>query len=288
MRSNNEYCIFILTHRRPDRVFTYDTLRKSGYTGPIYLIVDDHDPTIDQYRSRYGDQVIVFDLDATKSVTDDGDNFEKGTVLYARNACFGAAERLGYTYFIELDDDYTAFNYRYGPSLDYGYWSMKSTADAAFRLLIDYYVNSPFTSLAIAQGGDFLGGDQGLVCLRRKAMNFFICSVERPFKFIARMNDDVTTYVHLGSQGHLFVTTTQIQLLQLPTQSNPGGLTELYLDAGTYVKSFYSVMWSPSCVKIGIIKDSANGGLNPRIHHQINWHKAAPKIISERWRKVRD
>jgi hypothetical protein len=285
---SDRYCVFILTNRRPDRQHTYETLIKSGYTGDVYFVVDDHDPTRDAYRDKYGDKVIIFDLDWAKSITDDGDNFNKGTVLYARNACFKLADDLGYKYFIELDDDYKFFQYRYGDKLQTGYWSMRTTADQAFAALIRYFRSAPFTSLAIAQGGDFIGGVPEQLRLKRKAMNFFICATDRPFRFCARMNDDVTTYVSLGGQGYLFGTTCQIQLSQLPTQSNPGGLTELYLEAGTYVKSFYSVMWSPSCVKIGTLIDHAHEKSCPRIHHTINWERAVPKLISGRWRKVRD
>lgn len=51
---------------------------------------------------------------------------------------------------------------------------------------------------------------------------------------------------------------------------------------GTYLKSFYSVMWAPSCVKIG-----AMGDTHKRIHHSITWDKCAPKILSEKWKKQR-
>jgi thiamine biosynthesis protein ThiI len=33
----NDFCVFILTHGRADRVYTYKTVRNDGYTGPIYL-----------------------------------------------------------------------------------------------------------------------------------------------------------------------------------------------------------------------------------------------------------
>lgn len=64
------------------------------------------------------------------------------------------------------------------------------------------------------------------------------------------------------------------------TQSQKGGLTELYLQTGTYVKSFYTVMTMPSSVKIGAMQSS-----NPRIHHKIDWNLTVPKIIDERHRK---
>ena len=67
---------------------------------------------------------------------------------------------------------------------------------------------------------------------------------------------------------------------QKRTQTNPGGMTDLYLDAGTYVKSFYSVMYAPSCVTI---RDM--GRINRRLHHRVDWNAAAPKILPETARK---
>ena len=73
----------------------------------------------------------------------------------------------------------------------------------------------------------------------------------------------------------------QIGLDQLETQSNSGGMTELYLDAGTYVKSFYTVMYCPSCVVV-----SAMGTAHRRLHHHIKWRYAVPKILHESVKKV--
>lgn len=36
-------------------------------------------------------------------------------------------------------------------------------------------------------------------------------------------------------------------------QKNKGGMSDVYIDKGTYLKSFYSVMFAPSCVKIGLM-----------------------------------
>ncbi|EFC6976332.1 hypothetical protein DFZ72_21860 [Escherichia coli] len=37
----DDFCAFILTHGRPDKVLTYRTLRRAGYTGKIFIVVDD-------------------------------------------------------------------------------------------------------------------------------------------------------------------------------------------------------------------------------------------------------
>jgi hypothetical protein len=36
----NNFAVFILTHGRPDNVKTFNTLKKCGYTGKIYFIVE--------------------------------------------------------------------------------------------------------------------------------------------------------------------------------------------------------------------------------------------------------
>lgn len=41
---------FILTHGRPNNVLTYQALRTGGYTGPIYLIVDNEDKMLEEYK----------------------------------------------------------------------------------------------------------------------------------------------------------------------------------------------------------------------------------------------
>ena len=114
-------------------------------------------------------------------------------------------------------------------------------------------------------------------------MNAFVCDVERPFSFDGRINEDVNAYVSHGARGKLFFTAMQIQVNQTMTQANSGGMTELYLDVGTYVKSFYSVMYAPSCVKVGELGDPRSP--HYRIHHSINWRVAVPKIMRETVRK---
>lgn len=111
-------------------------------------------------------------------------------------------------------------------------------------------------------------------------MNAFFCKTDRPFKFFGRINEDVNAYVKLGSEGKLFMTLTAIGLVQTETQQSAGGLTDAYLELGTYVKSFYSVMYCPSCVRVG-----AMGNKDYRLHHQISWRNAVPKILDEKWRK---
>ena len=94
------------------------------------------------------------------------------------------------------------------------------------------------------------------------------------------MNEDVSTYITLGSRGYLFFTISDVSIDQLATQSLSGGMSSSYADSGTYVKTFYTIMSAPSCVKMYTI-----GVTHKRFHHLIDWNSAVPKIISSRYKK---
>lgn len=286
---SDRFAVFILTHGRADRVQTYTTLRKHGYTGQIYLMVDDEDDQIDLYKKNFGDQVVVFSKQEAIDMTDSGDNFGKrNSVVYARNYNFKVAERLGIKYFLQLDDDYTAFRYTFDNDKNYITRSIQiHNLDAIIEYMLDFYKESGALTVAMSQGGDFIGGEGSKVSklhmegkFSRKAMNAFICSTDRPFKFMGRINEDVNAYTEIGLRGGLFITIPRIRLEQGTTQANAGGLTDIYLDLGTYVKSFYSVMYAPSCVKI-----SEMGVTSRRLHHMVKWANTAPMIISEDYKK---
>jgi len=281
---NKKFVVFILTYGRSKKVYTYNTLKKQNYTGNIYLVCSDDDKQLDAYKNNFKN-VIVFNKNNYQNKFDIGDNFnDNRVVVFARNAIYDIAKKLGIKYFIVLDDDYTAFRYTADANQTYLTKAKNiKNLDVLFINLLSYYQNTNAKSLCIAQGGDFIGGENSRVFkkkLTRKAMNFFICSTERHYNFIGRINEDVNTYVRLGTIGDLFLTIADIRLEQLDTQSNTGGLTEFYLDGGTYVKSFYTVLFSPSCTKITLM-----GNKNKRLHHMIKWNNAVPKILKEKYKK---
>ena len=285
--SNNNFAAFILTHGRPDNVITYKTLIKSGYTGPIYFIVDNEDKTIDKYIKNFGSEnVIVFNKKAMADSIDEANNFDnRKVIVHARNYCFIAAKKLGIKYFIQLDDDYTNFHHRYENKAGTKLSSIDiKNLDAVFDIYLTFLKNTSFHSIAFAQGGDFIGGINNPYVknrpLMRKCMNTFICSTDRCFEFIGGINEDVNTYTTLGSRGILFGTIPMINIVQKQTQSQSGGMTDVYQLSGTYVKSFHTVLMMPSSVKVSMMHSK-----NIRLHHLINWNTTVPRIISEDYRK---
>ena len=284
MMKHKDFAAMILTHGRPDRVYTYDNLHRCGYTGRIVIVVDNEDKKLEEYKARFGDQVYVFDKKAVSKTIDEGDNFnDRRAIIYARNASFEIARDLGVKYFIQLDDDYVDFRHKMDDNNRFIDRSWMLNMDAVLDALLDYYISIPALSIAMAQGGDFVGGMDGTSWRkpRRKCMNSFICSTDRPFKFFGRVNEDVNTYTNLGSRGGLFMTIVKVALQQKQTQTNAGGMTEMYRDSGTYVKTFYSVMYQPSSVKVYFLP----GSTYDRIHHKVTWKNTVPVILSEEYKK---
>lgn len=279
-----DFCIFILSYQRPNNVITLDSILRAGYSGDWYIILGNDDKTIDEYINKYGkDRIIIFDKDKEMNLCDTCDIFnKKKVILYARNYCFKIAEDFGYKYFLELDDDYTNFRYRY--EYDGKFISMNIREfDKIVDIMIDFLDESNALSVAFGQSGDFIGGKDSLLArkkIKRKAMNSFFCRTDRKFEFIGTINEDVNTYCMLGSMGYLFMTISNICLDQKKTQSQSGGMTDEYIDNGTYLKSFYTVMTNPSFVKICMMPSSIG-----RIHHIVDWNCGVPKILSYKYKK---
>ncbi len=135
----DDFCAFILTHGRPDKVLTYRTLRRAGYTGKIFIVVDDEDKTRHQYMAEFGEQVLVFSKADIASRFDEADNFgDRRSIFYARNACFDLAKLVGCKYFIQLDDDYHEFQFRVDRNYDQAYFPIRKL-DAILSEMLAYY-----------------------------------------------------------------------------------------------------------------------------------------------------
>lgn len=279
---NKDFVVFILTHGRPNNVLTKKTLDKCGYTGKTYLIIDNEDKTAEEYKSIFKEEnVIVFDKKKYADLIDEGNNFDnRKVIVHARNACFDIAKELGYNYFLVLDDDYYEINYTL---LGYKYKLIKKL-DSVFALMFDFLIATSSKTIAFAQTGDFIGGiDNGKGVYRfnkRKCMNSFFCRTDKPFQFVGSINEDVNTYVTLGSRGELFLTIPSVAINQKDTQTNKGGMTDIYMLSGTYIKAFHTVMMHPSSVKVSMM--NAN---HKRVHHSINWKATTPMIIREKYKK---
>lgn len=283
----DDFAIFIISAGRAGNVKTIKTLEKYGYTGDWHILID-REEDIEPYESAYGtDRVIYFDKDDIVDEIDRADNLNRRDVnVYARNKVFDIAREMGYTWFAQFDDDYTQFESRWNNTGEFGRYSVDDL-DKIFSIMIDYADTANLDSIATAQGGDFIGGEKAHICnndgditAKQKVMNTFICNSEQPFEFVGTINEDVNTYIRKAQLGKKFLTPNIIAVEQELTQQQEGGLTDAYLDWGTYTKSFYTILYSPSSVELNKM-----GVTNQRIHHHIDWSESIPKIISDEYKR---
>lgn len=284
MATHKKFAAFILTHGRPDNIKTLNALQKCGYTGDVFVVIDDEDKRADEYFERYGDMVLQFNKKEIAKTLDEADTSgDRRAILYARHASQRFAKDMGYDSLLQLDDDYADFRYRFiknGKLTSYSIKNFNAVCDAMLKFLYD----SNALTIAFGQGGDMIGGINSpnyKAGIQRKAMNTFFMRTDKYCNFVGRVNEDVNFYVTEGARGELIMSVYHINCLQMQTQSNAGGMTDLYLNEGTYAKSFYTVMMAPSCVKIYPM-----GTANRRLHHKVDWRYAVPKIISPKHRKM--
>lgn len=281
----DEFAVMILCHGRAENTPTYATLRNYGYSGRILIICDDEDKDVPNYQKIFGEEnVKIFSKQKVLSEFDTMDNSDdRRCAVYARNACFDIAEEMGLKYFAEYDDDYIGHPYRWEED-GVLYRSTLANLDKVFEAYLEFMeTNEAIYSVAFGQPGDFIGGVGSRLHqqrYRRKCMNSWICKTDRRIQFNGRMNDDHQTYSLLGSRGKIFLTFDFMMIDQPETQQVEGGMTDMYLGAGTYQKSFYSVLSCPSFIKVGMMGDR-----HYRMHHQVDHDSAYPMIISGRYKK---
>lgn len=275
----DDFCVFVISHGKPTND-TYEQLSLLKCTYPIYIVIDDKDPKMDEYIQKYGeDRVCIFSKVEYAKKCDMFDNFDfDKVIIFARNACYDFAEKLGYKYFIELDDDYNEFAFRF-PGKKWIHMK-RSSIDDVFTLYVNYYEQfEKIKILAFMQGADITGIINGRPL--RKSMNTLICSTDRRVVFNGRINEDVNSYTRGNQLGDIFISFPHVTIHQRASQTG-NGMSKTYEKFGTYTKSFYSVIQCPSFVKISVLQSPSSY----RIHHNINTRFGVAKILSSRYKKI--
>lgn len=293
-----DFIVLIASYGRPEGLqkMTMTTFKKFFEKVDYRIMVSDDDKTLPKYLEMYGDKVYVFNKDKVlkESNADTADALDiKGVIFFERNIEFKVAKELGYRYFMHLEDDYKSMNYRMVTN-DTSIPTCKMNLDYFHQICEMYFRvldSSPFLySVCMAQGGDYIGGRTNYFIkngYRFKGMNIYCFDTEKEFKLPGRINEDASAYYVNGKLGKLFLTPIMIQLTQLPTQNNQGGVSDIYKRFGTYLKSIYTVIQRPDAVKIGIFTTNGNSNVHHsdtrRLHHKCDSNLCFVKIVSDRY-----
>lgn len=279
-----QFAIFILSHKRADDVKTAKMLSKSNYKGDWYIVIDNEDDQEDIYRRKYGERIIQFDKKAEADMTDTGDaGNDRRCGVFARNAIQRIAREMGYKCHLQLDDDFSQFSYRMVEGNRLASKKVENVDELLFAMF-EFLMETKITDLSFGLSSYYLGGiksknyENGLI---PKTMGSFMLKADDPIAFKMRMNDDITSTAHAWSRGKMCFSVMECQVETPPTQKQKGGMTDIYTDNGTYAKSFYSVLMCPSFMRV-----AQQGIKNFRIHHETDWGRCCPCIISDKWKKA--
>ena len=284
----NDFGVIIISHGRP-QCETVKTLRESGYTGEIFIVVDDEDKTLNQYLEIYGrENVHIFHKYEWFDVGDNMDS-PRTVGVFARNECLKVAREKGLKYYLEMDDDLKSLSFRYNKN-----GSLKGRKIKNFDKVIDaiceYFDNSDISCLGFGNAVDYIGGVPTFEknTISRLLMNSFFLRASDDIMWLGRNSDDFITVITEQQKGKAWLKFIPIQATydvwapkkgkqDKKKDEKAGGSIALYNEMGAYRLRYYGVMFHPDCVKIKITDKNCDGSAK-----SINTY---PYIISEKVRK---
>ena len=274
----DDFAVMICSHGRAEKVSSFDVLRNHGYTGEIIIVIDDEDGQIDLYKEKF-DYVEVFCKEEYYQRSDGVINGKQKAILYARNACYDIAKMKGYSYFIEMDDDFTDIRAR--GVVDGTLKSAKiKNLDDCFENMIELFEHKNVMALSLGVQGDYIGGAESRGA-REKVMRacvggFFLLKTDRRINFLSSMNEDISTSLVYGQKGNLFLRLCNMMALSELIGQNESGMQEAYESISPFARAFIGTVVRPDCMSV---RDREK----PQI--QVSWGNAVPMIINERWKK---
>lgn len=273
----DDFGVIVISHG-DENFSTIDVLRDSGYTGKAYIVVDDEDSRLEEYKSKYGDLCHVFHKTEWFDCFDNcgGPNT---TCTFARNECFSLAKEKKLRYFFLTDDDLKSLSFRYEKD---GHLVGKpvKNADALFEAICQWFDDTNLSCMGFSNPADYIGGkpQDG----KRNVMNGFFLKSEDDFVWRSRTYQDVIAAITESRKGRVWLKTSLVQnVYDVWTEKNKSkkrsGTVPVYEKYGFYHMRFYLVMAYPDCSFIKANQDYLDGSVK-----NVN---AYPYIISEAYRK---
>ena len=279
----NDFAVFILTYKRPNDQKTYKFLRKHGYTGKLYFIVDDTDETRFDLIKEYGeDSVIVFNKKAVFETVDMFNQSESmASDTCASNFMYEWAVRNGIRYFARCDDDIVEICYRYA---DDGVLRKKQvdSLDELFTAIVEYMENCDFVFFGPFQNGSYYGGLNGPAFVKgydHQLSQMIFCNTKNRVKFRGLLYTDLIACLDAGLLGKPFFRFSRLSIQTPKEGENKGGVKETYdSDPNRFIGNSFLLMSHPDSIRLGRRK-------NGRIFKKVSTQYAFPEIISEKYKK---
>lgn len=280
----NDFAVFICTHGRPNAQHTYNTLRKCGYTGRIYLVLDNTDNSIQEYANNFdAEEILIFDKNyyINSDRFDNGDNkLHAKCILYAKRAVEDIARLMNFRFFAIADDDIVNFVIRYPQGNKLATYEIQD-----FDTVLDNYISLLTDCTAAVGFGIALSYFKGIKTFEYQNL----CKRILPYQFVIRnssvavnwqswMCEDDITELQSSAVGNIWLSVPYVaqQIKPIGSSNNAGGMVEQYRDFDTYTLKFNIIKYCPR--KTYISYDGSKYVLRKQTNNCF------PKIISERFR----
>lgn len=276
------FAVFICTHGRPDKQHTLDTLRRTGYTGNIYLVVDDEDDTIVSL-DRYVDgvtQVVQFCKQGYINSMDTGTiENQRKCILYAKGACEDLAKHMKLDAFVIADDDIKKFRYRYVEDGHLKSQNITKNMDAVIEAYTNCMVECNLTATGFGFTQFYFSGKDSFSADNtqkyRVPYNFVFRNPKYKVNWMSWFGEDIITAVYYGRIGQMWTAIPYVQQDIVELASADGGMKDVYDSNSSVRLAMQNVMYLPSELCAFFYRD--------KFMASINKDKAFPKLISSKF-----
>lgn len=275
------FAVFILSHGRADRVETYSTLKDLGYTGKIYVVVDDEDTQLGLYQERFPDDLLIFDkqtyIDKTDTLETDR---KRSSAVYARNFIEHKAKELCLDAFGMFDDDVLNLRYRWIEDGKIRSMKVYQGLDNILEYYTDYMIQSDFQTISFGNVMTFVGGISNLdqrLSKERLTFQIHIRNTKYPLEWKSVINNDSITELQSIKLGKIWLSIPWIVYDSPVMNTLSGGMKSVYDSLSSFKRAFYATIAEPSCCLPRFRKDKFSIGRNNK--------SAYPMIISGRYKR---
>lgn len=280
----NNFAIFICTHGRPDKQLTLNTLRKCGYTGKIYLVLDDTDETIQKYIDLYGaDNIFIFDKRSYIDLTDTFVSHEIAPtkcVVYARNAVEDIAHSMNLVCYAVVDDDIKEFRHRWINDNKLKSSTILYKMDDVITEYIRFLLENNISYCSFGCVPNYFGGLSVYDKQRTNARtchNFIFKNCNFHQYWMASYVEDMTTPFVYGRTGQLWLAVLDVELVAPICGTTAGGMQDTYVSIPEFKRQTYALISSPSSIQIRL--------RNNKWRICVSKDAVVPKILSFRFKK---
>lgn len=273
--------IFIPSYHRPTNVKSAKYLVGLGYPAKkIHIFLDSETDDKAEYEENIvaglGCQLHIFDMDEARRRYDyvHRASQSRRSAGQARNMFMDFAKEHGIDFYLVMDDD--TENYQVRPFGKYFRTARVKDLIDSFAATKEFMLAHHIGLFGFSQTGDIYSNEFDPKFLRRKVMNTTFVIPALVYRGERGVQDDDTSlFAGVMNEGYFTGSfASGIVLLQTPSATAPGGLTDLYNECKLLNKSLVTPIQFPSA--IWAEKQIKNGG---RIHHRIDYRYLMPKIL---------